>query len=152
MAQHSGWAGPFSGVGVALVTIFDADGSVDGVATARHAEDLARRGMRAVLVNGTTGEAGTLTDAERVTLIQAVRKAVPAGVPVIAGTGGQTTEAAVELTVNAVEAGADVVLAYPPPGRDQPALNAFFAAVAAAASGRPAVAYRVPWAPPARGA
>src|SRR5260370_42400065 len=98
MAQHSGWAGPFSGVGVALVTIFDADGSVDEVATARHAEDLARRGMRAVLVNGTTGEAGTLTDAERETLIQAVRKAIPADVPVIARTSAQTPAAPVRTT------------------------------------------------------
>jgi 4-hydroxy-tetrahydrodipicolinate synthase len=145
MAQHSGEAGPFSGVGVALVTIFDAGGGVDDVATARHAEDLVRRGMRAVLVNGTTGEAGTLSGAERVTLIQAVRKAVPADVPVIAGTGGQTAEAAVELTASAVEAGADVVLAYPPPGCEQPELHAFFAAVSSAASGRPALAYHVPW-------
>lgn len=145
MAQHSGQARPFSGVGVALVTIFDADGGVDEVATARHAEDLVRRGMRAVLVNGTTGEAGTLTDAERVRLIQAVRKAVAAEVPVIAGTGGQTTEAAVGLTATAVESGADVVLAYPPPGSQPPELHAFFAAVSAAASGRPTLAYHVPW-------
>jgi 4-hydroxy-tetrahydrodipicolinate synthase len=145
MAQHSGKAGPFNGVGVALVTIFDADGGVDEVATARHAEDLVRRGMRAVLVNGTTGEAGALTEAERVTLIKAVRNAVPAEVPVIAGTGGQTAEAAVELTATAVEAGADIVLAYPPPGCEPPELHAFFAAVCAAASGRPALAYHVPW-------
>src|SRR5215472_2452461 len=85
---QAGGSAPFSGVGVALVMIFGADGGVDEVATARHAEGLARRGMRAVLVNGSTGEAGTLTDAERVALIQAVRKAVPAEVPVIAGTGG----------------------------------------------------------------
>ena len=145
MAQHSGETRPFSGVGVALVTIFDAGGGVDEVATARHAEDLVRCGMRAVLVNGTTGEAGTLTDAERVTLIQAVRKAVPAEIPVIAGTGGQTVQAAVELTATAVEAGADIVLAYPPPGSEQPELHAFFAAAGAAASGRPVLAYHVPW-------
>src|SRR5215472_4067240 len=145
MAQHSGETRPFIGVGVALVTIFDTGGGVDEVATARHAEDLVRRGMRAVLVNGTTGEAGTLSDAERVTLIQAVRKSVPAEVPVIAGTGGQTTRAAAGLTVAAVEAGADIVLAYPPPGCERPELHAFFAAVSAAASGRPALAYHVPW-------
>lgn len=143
--EHSSELAPFSGVGVALVTIFDANGRVDEVATARHAEDLAGRGMRAVLVNGTTGEAGTLTDAERVTLIQAVRKAVPAEVPVIAGTGGQSTPAAVALTVAAVDAGADAVLAYPPPGCEQPHLHAFFAATGAAANGRPVLAYHVPW-------
>lgn len=137
--------GPFSGVGVALVTIFDASSGVDEVATARLAENLVQRGMRAVLVNGTTGEAGTLTDAERVTLIQAVRKAVPAEVPVIAGTGGQTTQAAIGLTAAAVDVGADAVLAYPPPGCQAPELRAFFAAVAAAASGCPVLAYHVPW-------
>ena len=137
--------GPFSGVGVALVTIFHAGGGVDEVATARHAEDLARRGMRAVLVNGTTGEAGTLTDAERITLIQAVRKGMPAETSLIAGTGGQSTEAAVELTSAAIEAGADAVLAYPPPGCQRAELHAFFAAVAEAAARHPVLAYHVPW-------
>lgn len=145
MAQELGGAGPFSGAGVALVTIFGAHGGVDEVATARHAENLVRRGMRAVLVNGSTGEAGTLTDAERVTLIQAVRKAVPADVPVIAGTGGQSAEAAAGLTQAAVRAGADIVLAYPPPGSQPAELPAFFAAISAAAAGRPALAYHVPW-------
>src|SRR5215469_7914006 len=145
MAQHSGEAGPFSGVGVALVTIFYPGGGVDEVGTARHAEDLVRRGLRAVLVNGTTGEAGTLTDGERVRLIQAVRKAVPAEVRLIAGTGGQTAEAAAELTTAAVDAGADVMLAYPPPGGQPLELPAFFGAVSAAASGRPVLAYHVPW-------
>ncbi len=135
----------FSGVGVALVTIFDAGGGVDAEATARHAENLALRGMRAVLVNGTTGEAGTLTDAERITIIEAVRKAVPAQVPVIAGTGAASTEAAVDLTTAAADAGADMLLAYPPPNCERPELCAFFAAVSTAADGRPVLAYHVPW-------
>lgn len=143
MADFGG--GPFGGVGVALVTLFDADGGVDAEATARHAEDLVRRGMRAVLVNGTTGEAGTLTDAERLRLIEAVRKAVPAEVPVIAGTGASSTEAAVGLTTAAVDAGAEVMLAYPPPGCQQPELHAFFAAVSTAAADRSVLAYHVPW-------
>src|SRR6185437_3293002 len=148
MTRHSGEKGPFSGVGVALVTIFDTGGSVDEVATARHAEDLVRRGMRAVLVNGTTGEAGTLTDAERLTLIEAVRKAVPPEVPVIAGTGASSTQAAADLTAAAARAGADVMLAYPPPGCEGPDLPTFFAAVSAAASDQPVLAYHVPWVSP----
>lgn len=136
---------PFGGVGVALVTLFDAGGGVDAEATARHADDLVRRGMRAVLVNGTTGEAGTLTDAERITIIEAVRKAIPDEVPVIAGTGASTATAAVALTTAAVDAGADVLLAYPPPNCEPPHLPTFFAAVAAAAGGRPVLAYHVPW-------
>jgi 4-hydroxy-tetrahydrodipicolinate synthase len=151
---HFSQVGLFDGAAVALVTIFDADGAVDEVATARHAEDLVRRGMRAVLVNGSTGEAGTLTDAERVALIAAVRKAVPAEVPVIAGTGGQSTQVAVGLTEAAVDTGADIVLAYPPPGCGagtatpsgvESELHAYFADVSAAAAGRPVLAYHVPW-------
>lgn len=133
----------FSGVGVALVTIFDADGAVDERATARHAAELAARGMRAVLVCGTTGEAGTLTDGERVTLIRAVREAVPAPVPVLAGTGAQSAEQAAALTAAAIAAGADAVLAYPPPGSAD--LPGFYASVAAQAAGRPVLAYHVPW-------
>lgn len=133
----------FSGVGVALVTLFDDAGAIDERATARHAADLAVRGMRAVLVCGTTGEASTLAAAERVTLIRAVRAAVPTGVPVLAGTGGQSAQEAVALTSAAVIAGADAVLAYPPPGSAD--LQAYFGAVAAAANGRPVLAYHVPW-------
>jgi 4-hydroxy-tetrahydrodipicolinate synthase len=132
----------FSGVGVALVTMYDRSGEVDATATAAHAADLAARGMRAVLVAGTTGEAGQLTAAERVALIGAVRAALPAGVPVLAGTGAASADAAVELTTDAVRAGADAVLAYPPPGSAD--LARFFAAIAAAA-GRPVLAYHVPW-------
>ena len=55
----------FSGVGVALVTLFDADGEIDPGSTGKLAASLAGRGMAAVLVNGTTGEAGTLTGPER---------------------------------------------------------------------------------------
>src|SRR5271154_3237727 len=98
---------PFSGVGVALVTIFDPDGQIDPAATARHAADLVSRGMQSVLVNGSTGEAGTLTGDERVALLTAVRAAIPAGVPMLAGTGGASTEVAVSLTKAALDAGAD---------------------------------------------
>ncbi|HUZ53504.1 MAG TPA: dihydrodipicolinate synthase family protein [Streptosporangiaceae bacterium] len=133
----------FSGVGVALVTLFDRAGDVDAPATAAHAADLVAHGMRAVLVAGTTGEAGQLTAAERVAVIRAVRAAVPAEVPVLAGTGAASTEAAVELTAAAVRAGADAVLAYPPPGSAD--LTGFFDAVAAVAASRPVLAYHVPW-------
>ncbi len=147
----------FSGVGVALVTIFDASGDVDLAATARHAQDLVRRGLRSVLVAGTTGEAGQLTEAERVALIESVRAAIPADVPVLAGTGAASREVAVTLTEAAVKAGADAVLAFPPPGcgtspgadpaaePDRAELRAFFAAVARAAGDRPVLAYHIPW-------
>jgi 4-hydroxy-tetrahydrodipicolinate synthase len=133
----------FGGVGVALVTIFDQAGQADEQATARHAADMAARGMRAVLVAGTTGEAGTLTPDERVRLIGAVRAGIPQDVPVLAGTGAATEAEATSLTEAAASAGADAILAYPPPGSGD--LSGFFAAVAKAAAGKPVLAYHVPW-------
>jgi 4-hydroxy-tetrahydrodipicolinate synthase len=133
----------FSGVGVALVTIFDQAGEVDEQATARHAADMAARGMRAILVAGTTGEAGTLRPDERVRLVAAVRAGIPDEIPVLAGTGAATEAEATSLTEAAAGAGADAILAYPPPGSDD--LAGFFAAVAKAAAGKPVLAYHVPW-------
>jgi 4-hydroxy-tetrahydrodipicolinate synthase len=133
----------FSGVGVALITVFDQAGDVDEAATARHAADLVDRGMRSVLVAGTTGEAGTLSGTERVGLIRAVRNAVPAHIPVLAGTGAEHAETAAGLTAAAVQAGADAVLAFPPPGPAD--LHGFFSAISAAAAGRPVLAYHIPW-------
>jgi 4-hydroxy-tetrahydrodipicolinate synthase len=133
----------FTGVGVALVTLLDADGQVDAPSTAVLARDLVGRGVRAVLVCGTTGEAATLTDEERADLITAVRAAVPGPVPVLAGTGARSTERAAELTAAAVRAGADAILAWPPP--ECPDLPGYYAALAAAAGNLPVLAYHIPW-------
>jgi 4-hydroxy-tetrahydrodipicolinate synthase len=147
----------FTGIGVALVTIFKPDGAVDPAATAVLAADLVQRGMRAVLVAGTTGEAGTLTPDERTALIGAIRAAIPADVPIIAGTGATKSGLAIGLTAAAVGAGADAILTYPPPAppgsapdQADPAaysagLTQFFGAIRAASAGRPVLAYHVPW-------
>jgi 4-hydroxy-tetrahydrodipicolinate synthase len=139
----------FSGVGVALVTAFGADGAIDPGSTAKLAADLAGRGVRAVLVCGTTGEAATLSSAERTALIEAVRAALPGAVPVIAGTGAPSTGQATALTSAAVAAGADAVLTFAPAGRPGPgardALAGYFLAVRDAADGRPVLAYHNPF-------
>lgn len=134
---------PFSGVGVALVTVFDDSGDLDARSTAGLAADLVGRGMRAVLACGTTGEAAKLTDAERVAIIAAVRDAIPADVPVLAGTGAQSAQRAADLTAAACGAGADAILAWPPPGSAE--LGPYFAAIAQAAGHRPVLAYHIPW-------
>ncbi len=67
---------PFSGVGVALITCFRDDGSLDEEASAKHAARLVEAGVRAVVVAGSTGEAATLDREERVHLLDAVRDAV----------------------------------------------------------------------------
>ena len=132
----------FSGVGVALVTLFDAVGEVDAKATADHASQVAELGMRAVVVAGSTGEAVALTPDERSRLLTEVRRAVPAGIPVIAGTGAPATRQAVALTRAAVEHGADAVLALSPARVRDP--RAYYEAVAGAAAGLPVLAYHYP--------
>src|SRR4051795_11902326 len=114
----------FTGVGVALITLFADDGGLDAKATAGHAARLVDLGVTAVLVAGTTGEAATLAPHERdelvgavraarpeggAGLVGAVRAAVPGGVPVIAGTGGPSGRQAAVLTERAFAAGADAV-------------------------------------------
>jgi len=133
----------FSGVGVALVTLFGADGDIDAGSTGKLAASLAGRGVAAVLVNGTTGEAGTLNGEERTTLIEAVRAAVPAAVPVIAGTGAPSLRQASGLTRAAVAAGADAMLTWCPPRCAD--LAGYFSAIREAAAGRPVLAYHNPF-------
>src|SRR4051812_32554840 len=132
----------FSGVGVALVTLFSDDGALDAPATARLAASLADAGVRAVLVAGTTGEPTTLTPAERTVLVRAVREALPRDVPVLAGTGGPTGAQAADLTTRAFDDGADAVLALSPPGVADP--RPYYDRVAKAAAGRPLLAYHFP--------
>jgi 4-hydroxy-tetrahydrodipicolinate synthase len=132
----------FTGVGVALVTLFDDRGDLDAPATADLAAQLVDLGMRAVVVAGTTGEAAALDADERVALLEAVRRRVPPPIPVIAGTGAPSARQAAALTRDAVEHGADAVLTLSPPGVTDP--RAYYDAVAKAAAGSPILAYHYP--------
>jgi 4-hydroxy-tetrahydrodipicolinate synthase len=132
----------FTGVGVALATFFDEGGEVDPKATADHARTLAELGVRAVVVAGSTGEASSLAPEERVALLEAVRAAVPAGVPVLQGTGAPSARQAAALTRDARDHGADAVLALSPPGPHDP--RRYYQAVADAAGDRPVLAYHYP--------
>ena len=132
----------FTGVGVALVTLFDDDGELDAKATAEHAATLVELGMRAVVVAGSTGEAASLTEAERTALLEEVRRAVPSGTPVLAGTGAPSRRQAAALTRAAVEHGADGMLVLSPPGAAD--LPRYYEAVAAVAGEVPVLAYHYP--------
>ncbi|MGH8904718.1 MAG: dihydrodipicolinate synthase family protein [Egibacteraceae bacterium] len=132
----------FTGVGVALVTLFTCHGDLDAPATADLASRLVGEGVRAVLVAGTTGEAAALSRQERVTLLEAVRAVVPAEVPVIAGTGAPSARQAVTLTATARDHGADAALVLSPPGVADP--RGYYEAVAEAAGGMPLLAYHFP--------
>ncbi len=130
----------FTGVGVALITVFDDQGAVDDKATAEHAATLVDLGVTAVLVAGSTGEASALSVDERVSLVSAVRAALPDGVPVIAGSGAPTGRQAAELTRRTADAGADAVLALSPPRVAD--VRPYYEAVAEA--GVPLFAYHFP--------
>jgi 4-hydroxy-tetrahydrodipicolinate synthase len=132
---------PFTGVGVALVTLFDAAGELDADATARHAGHLVERGVRAVLVAGSTGEAAALDPDERSRLVVAVRDAVGGRVPLIVGTGAPSARQAVALSRRAADDGADALLALSPPATDDP--RPYYEAVAAAVD-TPLLAYHYP--------
>src|ERR1044072_7092722 len=132
----------FTGVGVALVTLFDEDGELDVAATAAHAARLVERGVSAVLVSGSTGEAPALSAEERVLLLEGVRDAVPDHVPVLAGTGAPSARQAVALTLSAKEHGADAVLVLSPPR--VPAPPPSYAVVVRSADALPVLAYHYP--------
>jgi 4-hydroxy-tetrahydrodipicolinate synthase len=131
----------FSGVGVALVTLFDGDGELDAAATARLASHLVEQGVRGVLVVGSTGEAAALDPAERSAVLTAVRSAVGGRVPVLAGTGAPSARQAVELSRRAAADGADALLALSPPGTDDP--RPYYDAIARAVD-TPLLAYHYP--------
>lgn len=133
---------PFSGVGVALVTLFDERLQVDVASTAEHAARMAEHGMQSIIVAGTTGEAFALTPDERMALIAAIKEALPGDIPVIAGTGAASAHGAVALTQQAVAAGADAVLALSPPRSSD--LRAYYTAVAHAAGDVPTLGYHFP--------
>lgn len=135
---------PFKGVGVALVTLFHEDGSLDAPSTADLAARLVEIGVKAVIVAGSTGEAAALEPEERDELIRAVRAVLPegGGVPLIAGTGAPSTRQAVALTKRACNAGADGVLVLSPPGSGD--LEGYYASVREAAGTLPLLAYHFP--------
>jgi dihydrodipicolinate synthase/N-acetylneuraminate lyase len=132
----------FAGVGVALITLFDEAGDLLSEATAEHAARLVDLGVRAIVLAGTTGEPWFLTEAERVQLIRACRARLPAGIPVIAGTGHPDVDMARRMTAAAQRAGADAALVLSLPQTDDQ--RPYFAAVAAAAPGLPLLAYHLP--------
>jgi 4-hydroxy-tetrahydrodipicolinate synthase len=129
----------------ATVTPFDADGAVDYDRYRELCAFLVDNGSDGVVVNGTTGEAPTLSDDERVELIRAAIDAVGDRATVIAGTGTNSTAHSVHLTEQAHEAGAHGFLVVTPYYNKPPprGIVEHFKAVAAA-SDRPVVAYNIP--------
>jgi dihydrodipicolinate synthase/N-acetylneuraminate lyase len=136
---------PFTGIGAALVTLFDDTRAVDFRATADLAARLVDDGVRAVAVAGSTGEADALDEDERRRLLDAVRARVD-GVTVLAGTGAAWAGEAARRTAAARDGGADAALVLSP--RRVPDPRPYYAEVAAAAGDLPLLAYHFPAAAP----
>jgi 4-hydroxy-tetrahydrodipicolinate synthase len=99
---------------VALVTPMDAQGSVDWDSLSKLVDFHLQEGTHAIVAVGTTGESATLDVHEHIAVIRHVVKQVAGRIPVIAGTGANSTREAVELTNNAKIAGADACLLVTP--------------------------------------
>src|SRR5271163_3040511 len=137
---------PFGQMVTAMITPMTPDGAVDFDGAARLAEylvtDMRNDGL---VLNGTTGEAPTTTDAEKERLLRVVLEAVGSRAKVVAGVGTNVTAHTIELARSAERAGAHGLLVVTPYYNKppQPALEAHFTAVADA-TGLPMLIYDIP--------
>lgn len=104
----------FTGSGVAIVTPFHEDNSVNYEAYEKLINFQIENGTDAIISCGTTGEASTLTDEEQLAVIAFAVKTANKRVPVIAGAGSNNTAHGVELCRGCQEAGADACLVVTP--------------------------------------
>ena len=104
----------FRGSMVALVTPMTDDGAIDEKALDSLIEFHIENGTDAIVAVGTTGESATLDEEEHCYVIRRVVNVVAGRIPVIAGTGSNSTTEAIELTRCAKEAGADACLLVTP--------------------------------------
>ncbi len=132
----------FSGVGVALVTLFNEDASLDAKATADLACRLVDAGVQGVVVAGTTGEASALDAAERAELVSTTRAALDGAAPVLCGTGAPSLRQALSFTDAALDSGAEGILALSPHG--SVGLEHYYESLAKRCGEIPLLAYHYP--------
>ena len=104
----------FTGAGVALVTPFKDNLEVDFDQLEKIIDYQIDNGTDSIIICGTTGEASTLSHEEHIEVIRACAAHVAGRVPVVAGTGSNSTDTAVYLTEEAKKAGADAALIVTP--------------------------------------
>ncbi len=105
---------PFTGAGVALITPFNEDKSVDYSALERLVEDQISGGIDYLVVLGTTGETPALSDAEKKTIVRFVVKQNAGRLKIMLGLGGNNTMALVETIKNTDFNGIDAILSVTP--------------------------------------
>jgi 4-hydroxy-tetrahydrodipicolinate synthase len=104
---------PFGQVLVALVTPFTADGEVDWPGVERHIDACIAAGADGIVVSGTTGETSTLTDPEKVRLVEAAKSVASGRAKVIQGGGSNETAHAIELYRKSAHAADGVMIVTP---------------------------------------
>lgn len=136
----------FGTIITAVITPFAADGSVDHDELRRILRHLEATGSDGVVIAGTTGEAPTLSDEEKLACVRTAVDEVGGRLSVLAGTGSNNTAHSQELTSAAIAAGADGVLVVTPYYNKPPreGLLRHFTAVAEAAGDAPVMLYNVP--------
>lgn len=134
----------FEGVYTALVTPFR-DGAIDERALQELVEIQISAGVHGLVPCGSTGESATLSHAEHRRVVEIVVKQCRGRVPVIAGTGSNSTQEAIELTLHAKAAGADGALLISPYYNKpmQHGIVSHYAAIAEK-TGLPLIVYNIP--------
>ena len=134
----------FEGVGVAMTTPFR-NNRVDYDAFRSHIEYLIENNVQSIIVNGTTGESPTLSADEIKELLRVGVETAAGRVPVIAGTGTNSTQQSIDLSVFAEDTGADGVMLITPyyNKSNQRGLIAHFTAIADSIN-IPVILYNVP--------
>lgn len=135
----------FEGAGVALVTPMHEDGSVNYEKLEEILEMQIEGGTDAIISCGTTGEASTLSEKEHMDCVRFTCEKVKGRIPVIAGTGSNSTATAMQLSREAAEAGADALLLVTPyyNKSTQGGLKAHFGSVAKDTD-LPIILYNIP--------
>jgi 4-hydroxy-tetrahydrodipicolinate synthase len=138
-------AGPFGRVLTAMVTPFRSDGSLDLDGAQALAAHLVDSGNDGLVLNGTTGEAPTVEDAEKADLVRAVVQAVGDRCSVVAGVGSNDTAHSVRMARDATAAGAHGLLVVTPYYNKPPQAGVIAHVEAVlSASDRPVVLYDIP--------
>ena len=135
----------FTGAGVALVTPMNEDGSVNYEKLGELVEFHIKNQTDSIIICGTTGEASTLSDEEHIECIRYCCEVANKRIPVVAGTGSNCTQSAIDLSVKAAEAGADALLVVTPYYNKctQNGLKAHYKAIASAVN-IPIIMYNIP--------
>jgi 4-hydroxy-tetrahydrodipicolinate synthase len=136
----------FGRIVTAMITPFNAEGEVDYTVTEKLANHLVDRGSDGLVVCGTTGESPTLTWDEEFKLFQVIKDAVSGRAKVLAGTGSNSTQEAIEATQKAADLGVDGALLVVPYYNKPPqeGLYEHFKAIAVAVPDLPIMLYNIP--------